>query len=821
MNPLMQLRQATRIAATACLAILNIFDAGCAHYAEASPIQYERAQGLAFEPNRGQTDDQVRFLARGNGYTVFLTSTEAVFAPRARTGPGATESESVRMRIVGANPSPTVSASNELDGKVNYVLGADATAQLTGIPTYGKVRYTAVYPHIDLVYHDNAGRLEYDFVVDPEGNPDVISLRFDGASSIEIDDSGMLMLRTAVGELRHGPPLIYQERDDGRDRIEGHWIRTGPQTVGVRVASYDRARPLVIDPVIAYSTYLGGNSNDWVMDIALDAAGNVYVTGGTTSPNFPGATPVALTDNAAFVTKLTASGRIIYSTYLLETDERGATGIAVDTLGNAYVTGGTSLWRTTGWFDVFVAKLDAFGRVARPGGYFFTFGGQQVDYGNRVAVDGAGNAYVTGVTSSWNFPTTPGAFKRTFAGDSDGFVTKVNASGTGFVYSTLLGGRGLDSANDIAIDINGNVYVTGSTESSDFPVTAAGYQRTHRACYTADYCSKTGFVTKVNPWGTALVYSSFLGGTGFGAETAMEGIAIDAAGNAYVTGSTDAENFPTTAGVIQPTAGERLCFYTLCTDAVVTKLNASGSALVYSTYLYGNLMDDAYGIAVDSAGNAYVTGSTVSNYFPAVNAFQPTGHATTNGFVVKLNSTATRLLYSSYLGGKGIAGESNSSGGSAIAVDALGKAYVAGWTGATDFPVTSAAAQPRAGACSDTIYGCSDGFLTVIEASGPGAPQATWVAMASASARLGTNITAQWYGLPGPTAYDWIGIYPLGHSDQPYEIWGGWYTTGASSGSIQLPLPTTLTPGWYELRLWSDNDIMGPVARSSPFQVIR
>jgi hypothetical protein len=366
----MQLRQATRIAATACLAILNIFDAGCAHYAEASPIQYERAQSLAFEPNRGQTDDQVRFLARGNGYTVFLTSTEAVFAPRARTGTGATESESVRMRIVGANPSPTVSASNELDGKVNYVLGADATAQLTGIPTYGTVRYTAVYPHIDLVYHDNAGRLEYDFVVDPEGNPDVISLRFDGASSIEIDDSGMLMLRTAVGELRHGPPLIYQERDDGRDRIEGHWIRTGPQTVGVRVASYDRARPLVIDPVIAYSTYLGGNSNDWVMDIALDAAGNVYVTGGTTSPNFPGATPVALTDNAAFVTKLTASGRIIYSTYLLETDERGATGIAVDTLGNAYVTGGTSLWRATGWFDVFVAKLDAFGRVARPGRLF-------------------------------------------------------------------------------------------------------------------------------------------------------------------------------------------------------------------------------------------------------------------------------------------------------------------------------------------------------------------------------------------------------------------------------------------------------------------
>jgi hypothetical protein len=189
--------------------------------------------------------------------------------------------------------------------------------------------------------------------------------------------------------------------------------------------------------------------------------------------------------------------------------------------------------------------------------------------------------------------------------------------------------------------------------------------------------------------------------------------------------------------------------------------------------------------------------------------------------VVKLNSTATRLLYSSYLGGKGTAGESDSSGGSGIAVDAVGKAYVTGWTGATDFPVTSGAAQPRAGACNDTIYGCSDGFLTKIDASGPGAPQATWVAMTSSSARIGTSITAQWYGLSNSTRYDWIGIYPMGFDEQPYEIWGGWYTTGTSSGSIQFPLPATMQPGWYEVRLWSSNDVMEPVANSSPFQVVR
>jgi hypothetical protein len=299
----------------------------------------------------------------------------------------------------------------------------------------------------------------------------------------------------------------------------------------------------------------------------------------------------------------------------------------------------------------------------------------------------------------------------------------------------------------------------------------------------------------------------------------VEGIAVDTAGSAYVTGSTKADNFPTTAGVIQPTAGEPLCFYTVCTDAFVTKLNAYGSALVYSTYLYGNARDDATGIAVDSAGNAYVTGSTVSEYFPVVNAFQPKSHLYRDGFVVKLNSTATRLLYSSYLGSRGMTADPGASGGSAIAVDALGKAYVTGETSAADFPVTAGAAQPRPGACFDTIYGCTDAFVTKIDATGPGVAQATWVRMASSAARVGTSITAQWYGLAAPTRYDWIGIYPMGHSDQPYEIWGGWYTTGTSSGTIALPLPATLDPGWYELRLWSSNDIEGPVARSSPFQV--
>jgi hypothetical protein len=815
-----RLRQSARlIVAGVCLTLIGLPHADASDRNVGASIQHRTEQSVAFEPNRGQTAADVRYIGRARDYTVFLTGTEAVFAPRLSKRLGVHEVETVRMRLLDANATPIVVAADELAGKVNYVSGSHPDAQLTGIPTYASVRYYAVYPNVDLVYRDNAGQLEYDFVVHPDGDPSAISLAFVGAKSSEIDDTGALKLTTLTGEMRQVLPAIYQERDGARDRVEGRWVRTGAQTFSVSVDDYDRTRPLVIDPLIMYSSYLGGSSGDWGMDISLDAAGNIYVAGGTTSINFPGATPRTSTATAGFVTKFTASGQILYSTYLLDTDNRGATGISVDPVGNAYVTGGTGNWRATAANDVFVAKLDAFGRVARPGGYFITFGSNVVDYGNRIAVDGAGNVYVAGVTNGSGFPTTTGAFRRTWAGGTDGFVTKVNAAGTAFVYSTLLGGRDDDSANDIAIDINGNAFVTGSTESSDFPVTAAGYQRTHRACYNADYCSKTAFVTKVNPWGTGLAYSTYLGGSGIDQETVAGGIAVDTAGSAYVTGSTRADNFPTTVGVIQPTAGEPLCYYTLCTDAFVTKLNPAGSALMYSTYLYGNAQDDATSIAVDGAGNAYVTGSTVSDYFPIVNAFQPKSHSFKDAFVVKLNNTATRLLYSSYLGGRSTAGESGPSIGSAIAVDALGRAFVTGWTEATDFPVTAGAAQPRAGACFDTIYGCSDAFVTKIDASGAGATQATWVKMASAAARVGTSIAAQWSGLAGPTAWDWIGIYPLGHSDQPYEIWGGWYTTGTSAGTIQMPLPATLAPGWYELRLWSDNDFWGPVARSTPFQV--
>ena len=308
------------------------------------------------------------------------------------------------MNVLGANPSSTTAPSNELPGKVNYVPGTGPEARLTNIPTYAKVRYDAVYPGIDLVYYDNQGHLEYDFVVAPGADPKIIELAFDGARAIDIDDDGALVLHTGAGEIRQTAPIVYQERDHGRERIAGHWVRTDSgvwrpgRPLRSRATAGHRSAAQLTRAISAAAATIGA----WTSPST--AAGNTYVAGGTTSPNFPGATPRATTSDAAFVTKLNAAGQLVYSTYLLETDERGATGIAVDPMGNAYVTGRTSLWRATASNDVFVAKLDAFGRVLRPSGYFVTFGGNLIDWGNRIAVDDAGNAYVAGVTAGRKLP---------------------------------------------------------------------------------------------------------------------------------------------------------------------------------------------------------------------------------------------------------------------------------------------------------------------------------------------------------------------------------------------------------------------------------
>ena len=548
---------------------------------------------LHFEANRGQTHEDVRFLARGPGYSLYLTAGEAVLV-LARPNPDAkrdahstparlnTQAREapvvVRMSLVGAAPKPRVSGLEELPGKANYFIGNDPAKWRTSVPTYAKVQYRDVYPGIDVVYYGNQRQLEYDFVVAPRADPQRIVLDFKGVERLEIDAHGELVMHAAGGAIRQHKPVIHQDIDGMRREIAGGYVMKSAHQVAFQVAAYDKTRPLVIDPVLSYSTYLGGSGGDEGWGITVDNLGNAYVTGSTSSTNFPtnlGSFQTASAGNVdAFVTKLNATGSaLVYSTYLGGSgSEGGGFGIAVDSLGNAYVTGGTA---------------------------------------------------------STDFPVTPGAFQTALAGGSDAFVTKLDATGSALLYSTYLGGSGGEGGMfRIAVDSLGNAYVAGHTASTDFPVTVGAFQ-------TAFVGNVAAFVTKLNATGSALFYSTYLGGSTIqiGGGDFKEGIAIavDSLGNAYVAGGTTSNTFPTTPGAFQTT------FVGGLADAFATKLNATGSALLYSTYLGGSGIDEGLGIALDTLGNAYVTGLTFSTSFPTTpGAFQTAFGGVEDAFVVKL-----------------------------------------------------------------------------------------------------------------------------------------------------------------------------------------
>ena len=592
---------------------------------------------LYFEANRGQTDPQVKFISRGDGYVLFLTSREAVLAFNTPTGRPAEGAQTVvRMRFVGADSEPRVSGEEESPGKANYFIGNDPAKWRPNVPTYAKVRYEGIYPGIDLIYHSTRRQLEYDFVLRPDVNPNTIVLGFEGADRLEVNARGDLVLHTAAGAVGQRKPVIYQEHDGIRKEIPGGFVLTDKQQVSVRVAAYDTSQPLVIDPILFYSTFLGGRGDDTGLRVAVDTAGNAYVTGVTTSIDFP--TPPGTLQTTfggaahAFVTKLNPTGSgIVYSAYLGGSAEENGLGIAVDAAGNAYVTGltGSSNFPTTpgafqttfagGSFDAFVTKLNPTGSALV---YSTFFGGGGFDRGFGIAVDAAGNAYVTGLTDSSNLPTTAEAFQTTIGGSSDAFITKLDPTGSRVVYSTYLGGSGQEEGLGIAVNTAGNAYVTGRTGSTNFPTTSRAFQTTISG-------SDDAFVTKIAPTGSALVYSTYLGGSAFDRGF---GIAVDAAGNAYVTGETLSSDFPTTPEALQTTfAGVE--------DAFVTKLDRTGSRVVYSTYLGGSGYDLGAAVTVDALPNpnAYVTGLTGSADFPTTQgAFQITFGGGVDAFVAKI-----------------------------------------------------------------------------------------------------------------------------------------------------------------------------------------
>ena len=734
---------------------------------------------LAFEANRGQTDSRVRFLSHGSGYSLFLTPNEAVLALQTgRTqkppwkangslhaiGSGGFAAPAVlRMQLVGSNATAGLMGVDELPGKSNYFIGNDPAHWRTNVPNYRKVAEDGVYPGINLVYYGTQRQLEYDFVVAPGADPRAIRLAFQGADHLRIDSQGNLIASVRGGEVSFERPIAYQEALDGaKQQVVVRYIIKGRRNVAFEVGKHDPNRSLIIDPILAYSTYLGGSSIDGANAIAVAPDGTAFIAGGTFSSNFPTAHP--LQPNAggpsdfpqdAFVAKISADGSsLLYSTYLGGESTDIAYGIAVDSLGEAYVAGTTdsphfpttptsintlcgadgkcgATWNTQGFTvnNGFITKLNVEGSALIYSGFIGEYDNVQ---GLAVTVDSAQNAYVSGeigpnimetvplvppATPPPLFPIVHG-FETTIGnngnpyggGDTDAFIVKIDASGSDILYSSYLGGSNEDVGYGIAVDANANAYVTGITYSSDFPTSGGALQSTYAGAGDA-------FLTKVNTNQTgaaSLAYSTYLGGTGL---DQGNGVAVDASGNAYVAGLTTsrASSLPFK---IPGTPFQSDCMLDsgVCEgDAFVAKLDPALSglgSLVYFTYLGGSLADSANGIAVDSNGDAYVTGSTASTDFPtAGTVFQTTyGGGNADAFVTELNPTATApLVYSTYLGG------SNTDSGTGIALDeadasscvasggeTVCDAYVTGQTCSFDFPLANPL-QPNYGGNCDAF----------------------------------------------------------------------------------------------------------------------
>ena len=675
------------------LTVLSVpaFGAGPANGAASGPATAAGARyaqlPMRFEVNEGQTDGRVKYLARGLGYTVFLTGEEAVLA--LRPGVGGEKAAVVRMRLLGGASGARVRGEKELAGRSHYFIGKDPKGWRREIATYERVRYEGVYEGVDVVYHGRQGRLEYDLEVEAGAGTEGIRLGLEGVESLRVDEAGDLVVGLGDGEVKFQRPEAYQWEGGKKREVAARYELAGKREVRFKVGEYDRRKELIIDPVLSYSTYLGGSGGDVAYAIATDASGYAYVAGITNSSDFPktGATfGSGFTNGEAFIAKLDTDGTsLVYSTYIGGTGSDTAAGLAVSA-GEAYLTGTTtstnfpttaSAFQTSnrGNGDAFVVHLNGAGNQL----VYSTFlGGGSADFGQAIVVDSSGNASVTGSTQSSDFPLM-NALQPTMHGGSDVFVSKLNFTGDGLVYSTYLGGLQADVGQSIAADGSGNVYVSGYTFSSDFPL-----QNPYQGGTSG---SPDAFVAELDAAGSALILSTYLGGS---ADDRAMGIALDSTGNIYVAGVTRSSDFPTTVAALQTLHhGER--------DAFITKLVPTGTNLVYSTFLGGTGADQANAIVVDASGNAFVTGFTQSSDFPTQNPVQTLlgisggsfcgASPCSDAFVSQLNSAGGALNYSTYLGGSG------ADFGQAIRLGSTGIPYVAGSTASSNFPAIAGAYQ--------------------------------------------------------------------------------------------------------------------------------
>lgn len=671
---------------------------------------------LAFQINRGQTNHRVKFLLAGPNYNLFLSPGEAVMSLAATTArpllargarllrsdshvadhPGRFRRAVVRLQFLRANRHAAVVGLDPLPGRVNYIIGNNRRSWRTNIRTYARVEYRDIYPGIDLLYSSRNGQLVADWLVHPHADTAAIRVLETGPGRPQLDRSGDVRFRIGGSSLLQACPHVY-EKTSRRTPVSAHYRLDG-SILRVVVGAYNHSHALVIDPAIEYASAFGGSNADQSLGIAVDSAGDTYMTGGAFSTDFPTAHPYQSENNGdlnAFVTKLDPTGTtMLYSTYLGGDAADEGYAIAVDSQGDAFVTGDTtsddfptvSPIKATNPLicvgphdepiscaDAFVTKLNAAGDALL---YSTYLGGTGDDHGYSIALDSAGEAYITGVTDSTDFPAVNAVQPATSGTDctdasghdvacTDAFVAKLDASGTGLVYSTYLGGSDLEEGDAIAVDGTGSAYVVGLTDSTDFP-TANAYQ-------AASAGAPDAFVTKLSPDGRSMIYSTYLGGSD---DDQALGVAVDATGSAYVTGFTFSTDFPVKNAYKPANAGGD--------DAFVTKFAPDGRSVDYSTYIGGTGNDTASAIVVDRLGDAYIAGDTGSADYPVVGAPQTALHGETDAFVTALTPDGAALLYSTYLGGSDV------DDASGLALDGAGDLYVTGGTLSTDFPVTTA-----------------------------------------------------------------------------------------------------------------------------------
>ena len=673
---------------------------------------------LTFEANQGQTAPQVKFISRGPGYRAYLTADGMVLSLRSSAVNSATPDRSraarvnraaIQVRLVGALPNPAVVGQDPQPGRMNYFIGNDPRKWRRNVPTYGQVRYKNVYRGIDLVYYGSNQQLEYDFAVAPNADPRQIQFEISGTSNIQIASDGSLSLQTESGEVHFQVPVVYQEVNGSRIPVNGSYSLSDANHVQFQLANYDTQKPLIIDPVLVYSTYLGGTGNEQPSGIAVDANGNVYVSGATDSTDFPLGTigSLAASNPHVYIAKLDPTGsHLIYADYLGGSSQDYGYALALDANNNVYVTGSTASsdfpmvqpFQGTypGSFNAFLSKISADGSSLL---YSTYFGGNGSDIPSGVAVDKSGNILLAGYTSSTNLTTT-NAFQSSVASNQGGmygqygFVTKFTSNGLSLIYSTYIGGSSNIALNcggtpcwpqpsstiaALALDAAGSAYVTGSTNTYNFPVTNGAYLTTN----STDMNTSIGFVSKIGSSG-ALQYSTYFYGSS-GLQINVTGIAADNAGSAYVTGAALSDGtFPVTStNICDPGTQGWACSY-----AFVTKFDNAGATLLYSTFLGPNNGAIPYAVALDGNNNAYVLAFTSGGAFTSVNGIEPYSGGN-DLLLAEVDATGTNQVFATYFGGGG--DEQPAPNG--LALDSNGNIYIAGITTSADLPFTPSAYQ--------------------------------------------------------------------------------------------------------------------------------